>query len=165
MIEEYEKLLERAHSRHETMKKNLALVSKNRKAKNFDKEVHAIHEKVFSEIDCTKCGNCCRNLGPKFNETDIVRISSELGMRRVAFATVYLREDEDGDLVLAELPCRFLGEDNLCEIYDSRPRACRNYPHTEEKNLQPKMRLLAQNILYCPAAVLIADEIIARFAK
>jgi Fe-S-cluster containining protein len=164
MTEEYEKLIKRAGSHHEIMKKKLALVAK-KKIKNFDHEVHAIHAKVFEEIDCTKCANCCKTLGPKFNETDIVRISSELGMRRVAFASVYLHEDEDGDLVLAKLPCHFLGDDSMCEIYDARPRACKNYPHTEEKNVQPKMRLLAMNTLYCPAAVLIADELIAKFAK
>lgn len=46
---------------------------------------------------------------------------------------MYLRVDEDNDKVFKSMPCPFLGEDNLCSIYDIRPKACREFPHTDRK--------------------------------
>ncbi len=31
-------------------------------------------------------------------------------------------------------PCPFLGDDNYCSVYEARPKACREYPHTDRKN-------------------------------
>ena len=46
------------------------------------------------------------------------------------FFATYLRVDEDGDTVMKALPCP-LGADNYCSVYPARPKACREYPHTD----------------------------------
>ena len=159
MEKEYLLILEKAKSRYNQTKKSMSILSK-RSIKSFDRILQSIHGEVFEKIDCTKCANCCRKLGPMFNETDIEKMSSHCGLRRKDFIEKYLRMDEDNDYVFISMPCPFALEDNLCSVYEIRPRACREYPHTDEKNMQPKLSRLAQNTLYCPAAYLISEKLI-----
>lgn len=68
------------------------------------------------------------------------------------FEINYLKRDEDDDLVLKSSPCTFLNEDNTCSIYEMRPQACREYPHTDRKKVIQVMNLTEKNMLICPAA-------------
>ena len=51
------------------------------KTPGFDKMVHDFHDEVFNSLDCTKCGLCCRNMGPIFRNTDIKHICATIGMK------------------------------------------------------------------------------------
>lgn len=73
-------------------------------------------------------------------------------MKPAAFEATYLRVDEDGDKVLQTMPCPFLGADNYCSIYEVRPKACREFPHTDRKKIYQINHLTIQNTVYCPAA-------------
>jgi len=73
-------------------------------------------------------------------------------MKPSDFETKYLRIDEDNDKVLQNLPCFFLNEDNTCSIYDVRPKACREYPHTDRKKVYQINNLTIKNTIICPAA-------------
>lgn len=110
------------------------------------------HHEVFREIDCLACANCCKTTGPLFIEKDIERIAKQLRLRPAEFEARYLRTDEDGDKVLQTLPCPFLAEDNYCMIYEVRPRACREYPHTDRKKIYQINHLTVKNMDICPAA-------------
>ena len=79
-------------------------------------------------------------------------------MKDVDFISTYLAIDEDGDYVLKELPCAFLGEDNFCSIYDFRPKACREFPHTDSPKQSQLFDLLIKNTYECPAALKIVEE-------
>ena len=48
--------------------------------KELDSIVHRLYERVYREIDCTVCGNCCREISPVLKLGDIERISRGLGM-------------------------------------------------------------------------------------
>ena len=78
---------------------------KQKAPKNLDKIVQEVHSRVFEEIDCTACANCCRTLGPLFTEADITRIAKHFRMRLPVFEDLYLRMDEDGDKVFQFMPC------------------------------------------------------------
>lgn len=127
------------------------------------KEVDALfqetHEKVFACTDCLKCANCCKTTGPLFTASDIKRISSKLKLTEKDFIKKYLRKDEDNDMVLQQVPCTFLGEDNLCSIYEFRPKACRQYPHTDQNDQPSIYHLTLKNATVCPAVSDILDEI------
>lgn len=124
---------------------------KKKAPKNLDKITQEIHNEVFREIDCTKCANCCKTLGPDFKEADIERIAKYLHMKVSDFEAKYLRVDEDGDKVFQSMPCPFLGFDDLCTIYEVRPKACRDFPHTDRKKIYQINHLTIQNEVYCPA--------------
>lgn len=85
-------------------------------------------------------------------EADIVKIAKLFRMKLATFEKTYLRVDEDGDKVFQSMPCPFLGGDNLCSIYDVRPKACREFPHTDRKKIYQINHLTLKNTLICPAA-------------
>jgi len=97
-----------------------------------DRVAKDLHEEAFKKIDCLKCGNCCKTIKPILKKTDIKNISNHLDIPIKALKTNYLDLDEDGDWTFNALPCPFLGDNNVCEIYESRPKACRKFPHTSK---------------------------------
>ncbi len=128
-----------------------------RKRGTLDSIFQQEHDRVFEEIDCLDCANCCKTTSPIFIMTDIVRISKNLKMKAQSFITSYLRTDEIGDYVLKSAPCPFLMPDNKCQIYEFRPRACKEYPHTNRKRMYQILDLTLKNSVICPAV----DRIIA----
>lgn len=120
-------------------------------SRKVDDAFHRMHDEVFDEIDCLQCANCCKTTSPIFYQTDIERLSRGLRMRPADFLEKYLRIDEDGDYVLKSSPCPFLDEDNYCRVYEDRPRACREYPHTDRKKMVQIMELTLKNTMVCPA--------------
>lgn len=131
---------------------------KQRTPKDLDDTVAALHEEVFEEIDCLKCANCCKTTGPLFAQRDIERIAAHLRLKPGTMVEQYLRIDEDNDYVLQQVPCPFLGADNYCSIYEVRPQACREYPHTDRKKFHQILGLTLKNTLICPAAQQVVER-------
>lgn len=138
---------------------------KRKPPKNLDYAVLETHEEVFENIDCLECANCCKTTGPLFTEKDIERIAKHFRMSPAVFEQKYLRTDEDQDKVLRQLPCPFLGEDNFCSIYDVRPKACREFPHTDRKKIYQINNLTIKNTLICPAAFDFVEKLQQNLAK
>jgi hypothetical protein len=74
------------------------------------------------------------------------------------FMEKYVIKDEDGDYVFKQTPCVFLGTDNYCSIYEVRPNACREYPHTNRKKMHQILDLTVKNAEICPAVTRILDN-------
>ena len=124
-----------------------------------------MHDKVFECTDCLKCANCCTTTGPLFTDKDIIRIAKYLRIKPSEFTEKYLRIDEDRDYVLKSVPCTFLGEDNYCSIYEVRPKACREYPHTDRKKQNQLLNLTEKNIEVCPAVFNIVEKLKKELVK
>ncbi len=131
---------------------------RNKPPKKLDYIMQELHEEEFERTDCLTCANCCKTTGPLFTDKDIKRISKHFRMKEFDFINSYLRIDEDKDYVLQETPCTFLGADNYCSIYEVRPKACREFPHTDRKKFQQISKLTLQNVKMCPAAFNIVEE-------
>ena len=131
---------------------------KARPPRELDTLMQDLHEAEFSRTDCLECANCCKTTGPLFTGADIDRISAHLRLRPGQFVERYLRVDEDGDYVLQQLPCPFLDAQNYCLIYEVRPKACREYPHTDRKKFYQITGLTLKNTAICPAAFRIVEE-------
>lgn len=134
---------------------------KKKKPKDLDTRFHQKHEEAFSKIDCLECANCCKTTSPIFRDIDIKRIAKFERLSEKQFIQNYLKMDEDGDYVLKSSPCHFLGADNKCFIYEVRPLACREYPHTDRKNMHQILDLTAKNTEICPAVAKIVGELIS----
>ena len=132
---------------------------KKKQPKQLDKVMHVIHENVFECTNCLECANCCKTTGPLFTNKDIDRISDSLKIKPSQFVEKYLKMDEDDDYVLQKTPCVFLGADNYCTIYDIRPKACREYPHTDRPKFYQILNLTLKNIEICPAAYEIVENL------
>lgn len=131
---------------------------KKKTPKNLDVQMQEIHDRVFKKTDCLTCANCCKTTGPLFTSADIERVSKFLKMKPQPFVDQYLRIDEDKDYVLQSVPCTFLDNENYCMIYEVRPKACREYPHTDRKKFQQITNLTLKNVEICPAAFQVVEE-------
>jgi Fe-S-cluster containining protein len=118
---------------------------------------HFAHEEVFAETDCLRCANCCKTTPAMLTITDISRIARHLKLSESDFSAQYVVADEDGDLIINRTPCPFLQSDNRCSIYEVRPQACREYPHTDRKKVKQLLDLTFKNREVCPAVLDIID--------
>ena len=160
----YQAILDEAKANLPALKKKIVSLKKTNN-RILDTQFHTAHVKTFKGIDCLSCANCCKTTSPIFRKVDIDRISKSIGMKSGKFEDEFLRTDEDGDFVLKSSPCYFLGNDNKCSIYDVRPLACREYPHTDRKNMFQILDLTAKNIEICPAVAKIVTEIEGNIKK
>ena len=138
--------------------KKYFLKLKNKPPKHLDYVMQELHDAEFKKTNCLECANCCKTTGPLFTTIDIDRISKHLRQKPQQFITQYLQIDEESDYVLQTVPCHFLNEDNTCFIYDVRPKACREFPHTDRKKFNQITDLTLKNIAICPAAFNIVEK-------
>jgi len=150
--------INRAPHSKERHKKVIKRLSKHKSKKKVDSAAGHIHHQVFSKVDCLECANCCTSIPPLLTETDIKRIAKSLGMNAGEFKTQYVIFDDDDDMVMNETPCPFLGEGNKCSIYEIRPKACRQYPHTNHE-FSKHYDLHLANAQYCPAVFHILERL------
>lgn len=131
---------------------------KKKQPKNLDYLMQDLHDDEFKKTDCLTCANCCKTTGPLFTDIDIERIAKHLRQKPQQFIDQYLRIDEDKDFVLKQVPCSFLDAENACMIYDVRPKACREFPHTDRKKFNQITDLTLLNVAICPAAYNIVER-------
>ena len=132
---------------------------KKKKPKNLDNVVHQLHDEAFEEFDCLECANCCKTIGPRLTNKDIERLAKHLKMKLPDFTNQYILTDEDGDFVFKDHPCPFLLPDNYCLVYENRPKACREYPHTDRKRFYQILELSHKNCETCPVVYDIFEEL------
>ena len=132
---------------------------KKKKPKNLDSIVHELDADFFSKFDCLDCANCCKTLGPRILNKDIERLSKHLKISENDFINKYLKIDEDNDYVFKTMPCPFLDNENYCLIYEHRPKACRDYPHTSQRRFYQVLDATLLNTSICPAVFDIIEEL------
>lgn len=157
MNDQLRDLSKRARKKHSENKKFFSKLKK-KPPKNLDYLMRDLHNAEFERTDCLSCANCCKTTGPLFTNSDIGRIAKYLRLKPQRFIDKYLRIDEENDYVLQSVPCTFLDKENHCSIYDVRPKACREFPHTDRKKFHQITDLTLKNIAICPAAFNIIEE-------
>lgn len=121
------------------------------------------HDYASEKIDCLTCAKCCKNHSPRFNNTDIKRISKFLKSKESDFIHSYLKIDEDEDYVLQSQPCTFLNDDNTCQIYEVRPKDCSRFPYTDEDVFINQVNLSLKNATFCPIAETVLEKLSEHF--
>lgn len=143
----------------EAANKKLFAKLKKSKPKELDSVMQDLHDEAFEEINCLQCANCCKTTSPIFYQKDIERIAKYLKLKPSEFIDKYLHIDEDKDYVLNVAPCPFLDADNYCSVYEHRPTACREYPHTDRKRFYQILDLTLANTAICPAVFKIIEKL------
>lgn len=163
MDPEYQEMLERSASRQGLYR---ALVKRLRRTSPRDlaERIHALHREAFGTIDCLACANCCAAVGPRLTELDLQRMGRALSMKKGELFDAYLAVDEDGETVFREHPCPLLLPDNRCLIYERRPKACREYPHTDAGNIRELLPLTLTNSRWCPAVAIIFEGLLEQYS-
>lgn len=139
--------------------RNFFIKLRKKTPKTLDAIMEKLHEEEFKKTDCLQCANCCKTTSPIFTNKDIERISKAFRIKTRQFIDTYLNLDEDQDYVLKSSPCTFLAADNSCTIYDVRPKACREYPHTDRKSFEKISDLTLKNLAICPATFNIVEAL------
>jgi len=115
-----------------------------------DEIVHKFYEQVSSEIDCTVCANCCKQIRPILDQEDIEKLSGSTGISISQFKKQYLVEDENGEgCRFNTRPCPFL-RNNLCTQYDRRPKDCHSFPHLHKPEFVFRLIDVIENCSICP---------------
>jgi len=153
------KELKRLSGNAEGDNKKLIKSLKRKPSNEVDEIFHTLHEEVFEEINCLDCANCCSTISPIITDRDIDKISRALRIKPSEVVAKYLEIDEDNDYVFRNQPCPFLGLDNYCSIYEDRPKACREYPHTDRRKIQQLFDITLKNAKVCPAVYLILEKV------
>lgn len=158
MKKEYkDKLMWAAQNKAELSSLNNKL--KKYKPNKLDEVAHQAHDNAFKKIDCLLCANCCKTISPAIYERDIDRLAKHLRIKPSAFIDAYLLKDDVGDYVMKSQPCPFLDSENYCMVYESRPTACREYPHTDRKRFYQLLDLSLKNTEICPAVADVFQEL------
>ncbi len=142
--------------------RNFFIKLRKKTPKNLDTIMEKLHDDEFKKSDCLQCANCCKTTSPIFTKKDIERISKSFRIKTRQFIDTYLNVDDDQDYVLKSSPCTFLADDNTCNIYEVRPKACQEYPHTNRKNFEKISDLTLKNIAICPATFNIVEALRAK---
>ena len=127
--------------------------------RNLDTYFQEVHEQVFEKTDCLSCANCCKTTSPIFYNRDVERLAKHFKIKPGDFIERYLKIDEDKDYVLRHAPCPFLDSENYCMVYDDRPNACREYPHTDRKRISQLLDLTYNNTFVCPAVLEMTEQL------
>ncbi|MCK5731170.1 MAG: YkgJ family cysteine cluster protein [Draconibacterium sp.] len=153
--DELKRLTDKSRAETSSLVKKL----KKKKPKNLDNIVHQLHYDAFNTFDCLDCASCCKTIGPRLTDKDIERLAKHLKMKSADFMKQYILTDEDGDYVFKDHPCPFLLPDNYCIVYENRPKACRDYPHTDRKRFYQILDLSHKNCETCPVVYDIFEEL------
>jgi len=118
--------------------------------RDLDSLVHTLHEQAFSFYDCLGCANCCRSISPAISHNDVEQLGKKLKSKPSDLVVKYMRLDEEGDYVFRAAPCPFIDDENYCSVYSHRPKACREYPHTDRARFYQLLKLSLKNAEICP---------------
>lgn len=155
--QEFESLKERAAGEAPKTKQFFQKLRRRPPAK-LDVVVQELHHQVFEEVDCLSCANCCKSISPIVTDRDIDRMARSLRISPSELISRHLHLDNDGDYVFRQQPCPFLMSDNYCSIYEDRPKACREYPHTDRRKFEQLLYLTLKNTYVCPAVYRIVER-------
>ncbi len=148
----------------QSVKKSLYDIKKRPPVK-LDLQVQKIHNEVFAETDCLTCAQCCKKISPILCRHDIIRLAKAVRMPLIDFAEKYLVLENDDSYAFKNAPCPFLSFDNRCDVFDDRPTACREYPHTDRRRFHQLIDLSIKNAEICPAVEKILEKLVSTTAK
>lgn len=127
--------------------------------RRIDLTVHNLYWEVSREIDCTKCANCCKTVGPVLKPTDVRRLAKHLELSINEFRSRFLADDsERNGSVFRSQPCPFL-QNNLCTVYDHRPGDCHSYPHLHKREFVFRINQAFSNCSVCPIVFNVYEQL------
>jgi uncharacterized protein len=124
-------------------------------------QVFELTRRVWAEIDCTTCANCCKTVRPTLTDEEVERLSRRLGIKRQQCIDTYLEPTEAGDenpWHTRTTPCPFL-KDNRCNVYEDRPPDCRGYPYLDEPDFAFRTIAMIERTFTCPIVYEVMEEL------
>jgi len=121
------------------------------KGKDFDKIdkiVHRLHDEITRQMDCSLCGNCCKQLKAKLEQAEIAVLAHLENITPEIYQDNYC-EIDGYKIFLKDMPCRYL-EGKKCSIYENRPNECRQFPYTRKERFTSRLFGMLNSYELCP---------------
>ena len=126
-----------------------------------DRLVQQISAEVWKRVDCTECGNCCREVSPTLNENEVTDLACHLGINNADLISKYLRpaeKSEESPWLMRQKPCPLL-RDNRCSVYEHRPGNCRAYPYLDQPDFVFRTWSMMDRLSVCPAVFEVWEQL------
>lgn len=123
-----------------------------------DRYAREAHERVFAQLDCTQCANCCKTMSIQLEKPDIRRIAAHLQLPEAEFRERFVKANDQGLPEFNAKPCPFLADTGHCTIYEVRPKVCSGFPYTDKRGFSSRSWSHAENSVDCPAVFHILEE-------
>jgi len=133
---------------HEEENLRFKTLLKHRNGHKLDLQIHRLHDEVAPHIDCTACGNCCKQLSPYLTKDDLKNLCIATDLEPDNLISIYTETDAEG-VTFNMLPCPFLA-DNKCTVYHHRPGTCASFPHLHKPDTHSRLRRMMENYEICP---------------
>lgn len=136
---------------------------KTQKSAVVDCLVHELHKKLFADIDCTACANCCKSIVPITQEEEIEVMAEKLGLTSAEFKAGYIETTEEG-FIISKKKCPFITAKG-CSVYEYRPQNCVEYPYTNQKEILTRLVNLLENCAICSVVFEIFEQLKQYYAS
>ncbi len=122
-----------------------------------DTEVMRINRLAEAAIDCTTCGNCCKNLMVNIDDPAVIRLADYMQLPESEFRKKFV---ETGSFMqfLNAIPCQFL-DGKKCSIYEIRPDECREFPRLDRPGFTKRMFATFSHYGMCPLIFNTVEEL------
>jgi uncharacterized protein len=121
----------------------------NLESTEIDNSVMQLNDLITPQIDCTKCGNCCRSLMINVSEQEANQVADHLKLTRLEFDNRYIEKGFGNDMILNTIPCHFLSESS-CTIYSNRFNGCREFPALHIPGFNKRLFTIFMHYDRCP---------------
>ncbi len=119
-------------------------------SEELDGYVQELNKELSPHIDCTSCGNCCRQLMINLEDEDVLRLAEAIDLDYGEFSEKYVERSSEGSMqIMNSIPCHFLS-DNKCQHYLSRPAECREFPGLHQPAFKNRMFATFMHYGRCP---------------
>lgn len=116
---------------------------------------------ISPQIDCTKCGNCCKTLMINVETPESKIAANHLQISRAEFEDTYIEKSMGGKMVISKIPCHFL-HDNKCSIYLSRFAGCKEFPALHLPYIQKRLFTIFMHYGRCPIIFNVVEQLKTR---
>lgn len=114
-----------------------------------DETVHQLNKETEPQIDCTRCGNCCKSLMVNITADEADRAATALQMSRQAFDDKYVEKGSHDLMIINTIPCSFLSG-TTCSIYEHRFAGCREFPALHLPHFKQRLFTVMMHYNRCP---------------
>ena len=137
---------------------NFRICLKGQDGRSVDRIVHAFHQEISRQIDCTECGNCCIQLKAELHSKDIAVLAQLENITDESYQNKYCEKNEFGEISLKTMPCRYL-EGKKCRIYEHRPEECKRFPYTHEDGFISRLWGMIAFYEICPIVFNLMEQL------
>ncbi len=127
--------------------------------KEVDQIVSKLSKEISAAIDCTACGNCCKQLEPPVSQQELERLADLKKLDVLSFSDQYIGTEPGTQIQFLKFqPCIFLQE-TRCSIYEQRPASCADYPHLQQPNFKYRWKSIMANYALCPIVFNVVEQL------